>query len=314
LIQKRELHEALYHYYCEFDAISLMQSFNLTGQVSEQDFVKNFLGVRVPVFVYPSILANMSGGIEPIPDPGNWHADIAEWAGALLSVEKAKDQYRILELGCGWGCWLTNMGTAARKRGLSLDLIGIEGDSHHINNARKVLELNNFVDSQFTLHHGIAAATKGKAIFPNPEASATAWGGEAIFNPDAASLARAQTDGSVQVLDCYTLSNLCSEKIIDLLHIDIQGAEVDFVTGNMKEISQYVRRALIGTHSRIIEGQLMQHFIDAGWTLEIERPLIAPVIAGRPVTQIDGVQMWKNPNLVEAKARRPKSKLFGRYW
>lgn len=289
--------EALYHYYCEYDAFGLLLAFALRGQQPEPGLLKNFLGVKIPPKVYPPVLDKLQGQVEPVPDPGNWHADIAEWAAALRSVEQASGSYRIVELGCGWGCWLVNMGVAARSRGLAVDLIGIEGDANHLINARDVLEMNGFAEAEFQLHHGVAGPRLGKAIFPNPEQGTAAWGGAAIFYPDDEMLARAEADLGVQVLDCLTLETLSADRVIDLLHIDIQGAETDFVRGNMASLDRLVRRVLIGTHSRIIEGELMEHFLTAGWRMEMDRPVIAPLRAGRPVTGIDGVQLWVNPNL-----------------
>ncbi len=100
------------------------------------------------------------------------------------------------------------------------------------------------------------------------------------------------------MLDCLTLETLSADKIVDLLHIDIQGAEADYVRGNMGSMERLVRRVLIGTHSRSIEGQLTDHFLKAGWRMEMDRPVIAPLRQGRPVTSIDGVQLWANPKLV----------------
>lgn len=295
--ERPPLRHALYHYTCEYDAWGVMESFAVPDRKPEPGIVKNFLDVRVPPKILPRALNGLEGQLEPLPDPGNWHADIAEWAAALLSVVRASGTYRIVELGCGWGCWMVNMGAAARARGLAVDLIGIEGDPGHLSNAREVLELNGFDDRQFSLHHGIAAPKPGKAIFPDPEAGTALWGGEAIFYPEADTLRQAEGDKTVQVLDCKTLLELSGHRVIDLLHIDIQGAEAEFVTGNMGEMHSFVRRVLIGTHSRAIEGRLCEHFIDHGWIMEMERPAIAPLKAGRPVIRIDGVQMWSNPAL-----------------
>ncbi len=289
--------DVLHYYYAEFDPPDLMQRYSEVSQVPEPGVVRNFLGVRVPPVVYPSILDAMAGTIEPIPNPGNWHADIAEWASALRAVDCAGDVFRVVELGCGWGCWMVNSGFAARKTGRRVELIGVEGDPNHLKNAVKTLEMNGFTSENYKLFHGVAAAQAGHAIFPNVQAGTAGWGAEAIFSPDADTLARAATDPDVQVLDCYTLEQLGMGNVIDLLHIDIQGAEVDYVAGNLDNMNTYVRRVLIGTHSRIIEGQLHDIFLKAGWRMEAERPAIAPIQNGVPITSIDGVHMWINPAL-----------------
>lgn len=291
------LNEALFHYYSEFDAHGLVHQFVEPGLQPTPGVLTNFLGTQIPAKIQPDLLEPLMGGVDGPPNPGNWHADIAEWAGALRAVDLAKDTFRIVELGCGWGCWLVNTGMAARNRGLKVDLIGVEGDANHMANAAETLQMNGFGPGDYTLHHGVAGPKSGKALFPNAEAGAAGWGGEAIFYPDRAALARAESDPSVQVLDCKTLPDMAGDAMIDLLHIDIQGAEADYVEGSYNAISRQVRRMLIGTHSRAIEGQLSAFLLQQNWRLEIERPAIAPPHNGRPVTLIDGVQLWSNPSL-----------------
>ncbi|MEX0308863.1 MAG: class I SAM-dependent methyltransferase [Tateyamaria sp.] len=291
------LHEALFHYYCEFDAVALLNQCMVPGLSPTADALTNFLGTRIPAKIHPDILAPMMGHVEGVPNPGNWHADIAEWAAALRAVSLARDTFRIVELGCGWGCWLVNTGVAARARGLKVDLIGVEGDANHLANAAETLALNGFAPDQFALHHGVAGPKPGKALFPNAAAGTAGWGGEAVFYPDDQTLGRAKADPNVQVLDCLTLSDMAKGAPIDLLHIDIQGAEADYVAGSAAAIAAQVKRVLIGTHSRAIEGRLCAFFLDHGWRLEMDRPAIAPPAQGRPEIAIDGVQMWSNPAL-----------------
>ncbi len=293
---------ALFDYFCEFDAEALLASFQQPDQAAEPGIIRNFLGTRITPAVYPSVLTAMAGTVEPVPHPGNWHADIAEWAAALRTVALAQAHgqtvYRIVELGCGWGCWLTNMGVAARARGLAVDLIGIEGDRYHLQSARDVLQLNGFAPDQFALHHGVAGPKSGKAIFPVHAVEGANWGAEPVFYPPEQTLRAAEKDPRVQVLDCFPLDQLSQGQPIDLLHIDIQGAEYDYVHGNAQAMARHVRRVLIGTHSRILEGQLCAHFLSLGWQMEMERPVIAPLVHGKPETRIDGVQMWANPGLI----------------
>lgn len=289
--------DVLYHYYCEFDAAAVIAAHRRTDLQPDPAVAINFIGLKVPPEIHPPVLRARTGMVEAPPNPGNWHADIAEWAAALRTVDLARDTYRIIELGCGWGCWIANMGLVARTRGLKVQLIGVEGDAEHLVNATRVMTLNGFDESEFQLHNAIAGPRLGKAIFPLARAGVTDWNREALFYPDAETLAAAKEDPTVQVLDCLTLEALSDDKVIDLLHIDIQGAETDYVRGNMASLDRLVRRVLIGTHSRIIEGALMAHFLAAGWLLEMERPVIAPLRGGRPVVGIDGVQLWSNPAL-----------------
>ena len=76
-------------YYCSFDAEAVLKRFTPHAVDPHEGLITNFLGVKVTPEVIPQHFRHKTGLEEPQPDPGNWHADIAEWAAALLSVEKA---------------------------------------------------------------------------------------------------------------------------------------------------------------------------------------------------------------------------------
>jgi hypothetical protein len=54
---------------------------------------------------------------------------------------------------------------------------------------------------------------------------------------------------------------------------------------------------VIGTHSRQIEGRLLETLLQAGWQLEMERPALLGV-ALMPSVHVDGVQGWRNLKLL----------------
>jgi hypothetical protein len=60
-----------------------------------------------------------------------------------------------------------------------------------------------------------------------------------------------------------------------------------------------VAYVVVGTHSRMIEGELMKLFLGAGWKLEIERPSVFKITQDGLSTTVDGVQGWRNPFLVQ---------------
>ena len=113
-------------------------------------YLTNFLGVLIDPKFFPQILDGKAGEVEPIPIPANWHSDIAEWAAALRAVDLSGDTFTVLELGCGWGCWLNNTGVAARRSARKPYLIGIEGDRGHVDFAREACLANGF--SEFAGH------------------------------------------------------------------------------------------------------------------------------------------------------------------
>jgi hypothetical protein len=122
--------------------------------------------VRIDPKFSPVILQGRAGEVEGIPIPANWHADVAEWGAALRAVDLARGTFTVIELGCGWGCWMNNTGVAARRTGLDVHLIGVEGDEGHVAFAKMACSANGFAPCQVTLHRGVAAPTGGIACFP----------------------------------------------------------------------------------------------------------------------------------------------------
>ncbi|MGY4830592.1 class I SAM-dependent methyltransferase [Sphaerotilaceae bacterium SBD11-9] len=255
----------------------------------------NFLGVAVPTKVM-AYLHDKGGQLDPVPIPANYHADMAEWASALRAVDLAKDYFSMIELGCGWACWMTNTGVAAKALGLRVDLIGIEGDSKHLDYAHEALGVNGIKPSEYKLLRGIAAADSGYALFPRRKEDEERWGFAPIFGKTLAESEAAVASGEFDSLPMVSLSEAIGDRSkIDLLHMDIQGGEADLVQQTVPLLSERVAYIVIGTHSRALEGRLMDTLLGAGWALEIERPAIFNVIGGTPQTTVDGVQAWKNP-------------------
>jgi ubiquinone/menaquinone biosynthesis C-methylase UbiE len=283
-----------HHYNASIDALEVMRRHADPAVRPSPGFATNFLGVRIPPEVFPQVLQQAAGQVEPIPIPANWHADIAEWAGTLRAVDLAGRTFRMVELGCGWGCWMANTGVAARRSGRDVEVVGIEGDRGHVAFATEVMRLNDLEQSS-RIVHGIAAPEAGRALFPVADDPSNTWGSEPIIDPSDDDVRRATEGGTHVLLDAVPLRDLAGGGALDLLHIDIQGGEADFVRANMNDISAHVRYVVVGTHSREIEGDLIAQFLAAGWSLEIERPCIFAIARGRPDIRVDGVQGWRAP-------------------
>lgn len=288
---------SFFHYNAAFDPQEVIRRHAVAGLAPRPGHLTNFLGVAIDPKFFPSILDGRAGQVEGIPIPANWHADIAEWGAALRAVELARDTFTAIEIGCGWGCWLNNCGVAARRSGLQVRLIGVEGDPGHVEFAREALRTNGFEPSQIALRHGVAAAGPGVALFPKLEQVGSAWGLEPVFGATEAQRREAVRTGSHEELPMVPLGDLAADRDrIDLLHVDIQGGEADLVAGTLELLRSKVAYLVVGTHSRQIEGRLFELLLGSGWRLEMERPAILDV-AG-PVVIVDGVQGWRNPSLL----------------
>jgi hypothetical protein len=276
-----------------------MRAHAIPDLTSHPAYLTNFLGVLIDPKFFPQILADKAGEVEPIPIPANWHADIAEWAAALRAVDLSGPTFTVIELGCGWGCWLNNTGVAARRLSKTTHLIGIEGDRGHIQFAREASATNGFSESEVTLFHGIAAAKDGVALFPRQATSGVQWGLEPVFGASLMDRAKAKLSGTHEELPMISLEKASSaHPRISLLHMDIQGGEADLIRDSLPLLSKKVAYMVIGTHSREIEGRIFDRLRASGWLLEIERPAILSITNGVPQVTVDGVQGWRNRALL----------------
>lgn len=295
-----------FHYNTSFDPQEVIRRHAAPHVRSAPGYLTNFLGVRIDPKFYPTFLPAFAGQVEGIPIPANWHADIAEWGAALRAVDLARGTFTVVELGCGWGCWMNSTGAAARSAGLAVHLVGVEGDEGHIGFAREACAVNGFASHEVTLHHGIAAPVGGIALFPRQERAGEHWGLEPVFGATDDQRRAAAQSGSHDELPMIPLGEIAApHSRIDLLHIDIQGGEAEFIANCLRTMHEKVAYLVVGTHSRQIEGRVMDTLLEAGWTLEIERPAILSIHAGSPLVTVDGVQGWRNPTLAPVDGAKP---------
>lgn len=291
--------DRFFHYNAVFDPLEVMRRHAVLDLVPRPGYLTNFLGVAIDPKFFPSVLDGKAGQVEGMPIPSNWHADIAEWGAALRAVDLARGTFTVVELGCGWGCWLNNTGVAARRAGLDVRLIGVEGDKGHLGFAHETCAANGFEPSQVELRNAVAASTPGVALFPKQEKVGTAWGLEPVFGATEAQRQEAVRSGDYDELPMVAMEDLAGNHArIDLLHVDIQGGEADLVAGDLDLLRAKVAYLLVGTHSRQIEGRLFDMLLGTGWRLEIERPAILSLSDSAVIVSVDGVQGWRNPNLL----------------
>ena len=242
-----------FHYTASFDAVEAMHRHAAPGLQPTAGYLTNFLGVKIDPKFFPTILAGRAGQVEPMPIPANWHADIAEWGAALRAIDLSHETFTMIELGCGWGCWMNNTGVAARRAGRKVHVIGVEGEEGHVEFAREALATNGFAPSETTLFRGIAAPSSGVALFPRTDRSGEVWGLEPVFGATAEQQADAVKQGSHDALPMISLAELTAGHArIDLLHIDIQGGEADLIDGCLDLLREKVAFVLIGTLSKQI--------------------------------------------------------------
>jgi FkbM family methyltransferase len=245
-----------------------------------QDSYKHLAG-----YVYRSVPWEGEGGLH----------GTSEWVGTLRSVLEAKDTFTVIELGAGWGPWLIGCQKIALQRGIkNIDLIGVEGSAEHYGFMLDNFRTNGLDPDAYQLHHAVAGAKDGVASFPKLHVAQDDYGASAVFDDSERSAAALR--GDLEEISSLSLKTLIGERPrVDLIHIDIQGHEEAVIAAGIAVLDTRVRRLVIGTHSRTIEGHLFDLLHAHGWVCESEVPcVIRPTMDGGRYLAADGEQVWRN--------------------
>lgn len=268
----------------------------------EEGYLIDFLGGRTDINFNHATMER-GGEVESPPLSGNFHSGPIEWIGLLRSVDQATDSFTMAELGAGWGPWLVAGAIAAHHRGLrNVALVGVEADNGHFDFLRKHLSDNGISDDIVTLFHGAVAPEDGTMLFPEIDPMED-WGAAAIQTSAGGTRDYRGKDVNFKEVSGFSLETILKGiGYLDLCHIDIQGAEREIIRENLDLLSRKVRRIVVGTHSRSIEGELFDRLSLSGWQLELEEPCEFRI--GKAISQIDegltvkdGTQVWLNPRL-----------------
>lgn len=222
----------------------------------------------------------------------------AEWIGTLRSVLEAKDSFTAIELGAGWAPWLVVSQRAAQRRGIEhISLTGVEGSAEHYGFMLDNFRCNSLEPSAHALHRAVVGAQDGVASFPRLHVATDDYGANAVFGEHERGAAAQR--GDLEEVRSISLNTLLADKTrVDLIHIDIQGHEEDVIRAAIGAANAKVRRMVIGTHSRAIEGHLFDLLQDNGWICEYEAPCgMRRDANGRLHLVVDGEQVWRNPRI-----------------
>jgi FkbM family methyltransferase len=249
-----------------------------------------------------------------------------EWIALLESVAEARDSYTMIELGAGFGRWSVRAATAVQRLApMPVHLIAVEADPVHFGWIAGHFADNGIDPARHTLIR--AAVTGGAASRPfligSPQGTErpNEWFGQAladwagrIVDDDAGeyggSPVRAHENGWRSIdPPVVTLSQILVEVTrVDLVHIDIQGAEHEVLASAMQALNSKVRRILVGTHSREIDEKVQLLLDRHGWECAMAYPCgeISETPWG-PVKFGDGVQYRINPRLDTRNAAPTRS-------
>jgi FkbM family methyltransferase len=275
-------------------------------------FIVDFLGIRTRVS-HMKAFGIHDGRVfgTPVPVDDWFHAETVEYVGLLKSVLSAADRYVALELGAGWGPWLISGAAAARRRGIQdIRLHGIEGDPEHFASMRTHFRDNGFDPDAHRLDNAAVGVRAGRARWPKVAVPSDDFamrpvdctGEDGHYSGE-----EKRPDYRGAIFDHIDVEMLAFDDVLDreplwdLVHIDVQGTETELCSASIEMLNRRVRWVIVGTHSRKIDGDLMDLFFRHNWLLENEKPARFTYLPGFPTLEVmttkDGTQVWRNPRI-----------------
>lgn len=294
----------IYSGYTE-DDIALLRSFVIQEAHLEESFYVDGFSHKT---LYSSVsfcnkfdLARLTF---PVPDDG-FHAETLEYVAVCDSVHRATSKYSIIEIGAGWGPWISLGGVLARNKGINnIHLIGVEAHPDRFELMKNQLLVNQLRPStnlDVTDFNGIhckllqgAASSESKTLW-FPKVSVLDMGA-AASHEDHSDDYRGLNVQNFPVTG-FTLEEIIGDLEVDMLHVDIQGAEFELLESGIDLINDRIKAMMVATHSRVIEGELIELLYQNGWYLHREKPCIVgwrtSPASIEAMTQVDGCQYWR---------------------
>jgi FkbM family methyltransferase len=299
VFRPEDLEIFLYFGFTEAD-VDIISSIGNPSAQAEPGFLVDPYGIRTrATSLWPEARA-LEGLKIGHPFPANFHWEAIEWIALHKAVRDATGTLRILELGAGWGPCVVSGGVLGRLRGITdIHLTAVEADPHHARYLRQHMADNGFAPKSYTLFEAAVGPEAGAAQWPDLDDTSSHYG----FRPiEADGEYMARTFEKTRQVDILAATDvLRTQDRWDFVHMDIQGGETEVCRAAFDDLNARVKRVLIGTHSRKIEGDLMEMFAAAGWILEHEKPTRFTFWQNpstlEAMTTADGVQVWRNPNL-----------------
>lgn len=283
--------------------IELIKKFEDKARRSTKGYLVDYFGSKTNIDFYPHL--HLSDGVLdlPIPSDGIFY-DYIEYLGAALAVDTAdREFFTAIELGAGIGPWIVRSALLARKVGIKrITLVGVEADKQHFewmkqHFADNGLKSNIFSHLKIHLFNSAVSEKEKFLYFPDLGENNEDWGAAASGDVIGCDYRGLQVIS--QRIHAIPINELLSKyKTVDLLHIDIQGSEFGVINSGMGELDKKVRVMVIGTHSRKIEGDLIELLFKNNWKLRNEKPchfiFDQNAKSLEAMTSLDGTQLWVN--------------------
>lgn len=259
--------------------------------------------------------------------------ELFEWIDVLESVARyarlaPARPYAFAEVGAGYGRWSVTAICALRQLAPAAPflVLAAEADPDHFAWLRHCLADNAIPPQACRLSQApvAGAAREVQFIAGDPHD----WYGQSIIDPQYEAYLRrhpraqhlenaylreprwwerwtgARAKRRIRPVMAITLATMLADaEVVDMVDMDIQGAEAEVVEGSLQVLRDKVLRLHVGTHSAEVEERIRRALGGGAWRLAQDYPC-----AGQretpygPVGFGDGIQTWINEALEDACA------------
>jgi FkbM family methyltransferase len=220
-----------------------------------------------------------------------------EWMALFDAIAEASTRFTMLEVGAGFGRWTVRAAVAIRsyRPDLKYRLVAVEAEPTHFEWLALHTADNEVLprSSEGTCELINAAVSQNRGEEPFYFGDPAAWYGQALVRPE-----NVGAEAPVQPVATVRLSEVLDKlDCVDLIDLDIQGAELEVLTESASLLGR-VRRIYVETHSSAIDEGLVDLFerADGNWSQVVAVQLGAH--RSTPLGDADfdhgGVQLWAN--------------------
>jgi FkbM family methyltransferase len=260
----------------------------------EADFIGHFIKRE-----YRSRVARRPKAEQPLREPQPpipLDDEIFEWIAVLESVLDAKDTFSTVELGAGYGRWTARAACALRQvrpdvRGSH---IAVEAEPTHFAWLKEHLQYNEVSEDRCTL---VQAPVMGeRSIVHFTIGHPYEWYGQTVLPTHDTGYGN-WPDASVVEMQSVTIPDLIRDlRVVDLIDMDAQGAELSCVEKSVGTLNRKVKRLYISTHSDDIHAKIDAILRRSGWENEVSySPARTHDTVFGSINFQDGIQYWVNP-------------------
>ena len=255
----------------------------------------DFLGVKTDPKFWKDIKPAPAG--EAVGEMPKIGPQFYEWIATLGAARNAREKFIMAELGAGYAPWLVRGALAVNHvHNIPIQLIGVEPHKLHHEWMIEHFQNNGLDPAEHTLLHGLVTPKPGQFDFLETAADKPSYDSR-ILNTLGSKLFGG---GRVAKIRGYSLVELLADSpYVDLLHMDIQGAELDVIEASLDVLAKKVRVMCIGTHSEAIDQGLVKLLTKAEWLPRWVYPRHSKWATMWGIIQFaDGCHVWLNSRLL----------------